>query len=100
MHPILIFTLVFVIIAPLIAIAGTAAGHPWGEISLFVAGGLVAYASVNGLRSILRESEQLWHKRGGSQMRVIVGLAMVGGVAVLIALGALLFLIVNLSRLK
>jgi hypothetical protein len=97
MHPILIFTLVFVLIAPVIAIAGTAAGHPWAEISIFIAGGLVTYASFNGLHSILQESNRPWYQRGGTQRRVMIGLAMVGGIAVMTSLGAMLVLIVNLG---
>jgi hypothetical protein len=100
MRPILIFTIVFIFIAPVIAIAGTSSGHPWTEISVFVAGGLVTYAALNGLRSLLRESDLRWYQRAGSQVRVIVGLAMAGGIAALTAFGAGVVLLVTLPPPK
>ncbi|NJN43369.1 MAG: hypothetical protein HC806_00585 [Anaerolineae bacterium] len=53
---------------------------------------------MNGLRSIIHESDLPWHQRGGTQLRVIVGLAMVGGIATLTAIIMLLVLIVQLIK--
>ncbi len=96
MIPIGLFILVFLFIAPAIAIAGTAAGHPWGELYLIVSGLLVALAAWNGRRSVLSGSSRPWYRRGGSQMRVIVGLTMVAALGILLAAGSAVLLVVNL----